>query len=334
MIRKYIKEKLSWLLLLGGLQIIFLFVAYVDSSIPFLSVLYIVGLNIMVCTAFVFLRYHKETRFYQRMCAWDEVYDLSTFKEANSPFERMVQEAVNAQTERYRRESSANFQLLEQEKDDLLSWIHEVKTPLTAMQLMIERLTDETLKPKLMYEWLRVHHLLDQQLHQKRIPFMRNDLYIEMIRLEPVLNKEIQALKSWCIPKRIGFDVDLAVEEVLTDGKWLGFILRQLLTNAVKYSENSDILIHSRETAGHTVLIIEDHGRGIDPKDLPRIYDKGFTSTTGRQEGAATGMGLYLTKQVAEPLLIGIHADSMVGEGTAFTLTFPRKNDFLRITGM
>ncbi|KWX87924.1 histidine kinase, partial [Paenibacillus riograndensis] len=74
MIRKYIKEKLSWLLLLGGLQIIFLFVAYVDSSIPFFSVLYIVVLNIMVCTAFVFLRYHKETRFYQRMCAWDEVY--------------------------------------------------------------------------------------------------------------------------------------------------------------------------------------------------------------------------------------------------------------------
>ncbi|MNL64509.1 Sensor histidine kinase GraS [compost metagenome] len=121
---------------------------------------------------------------------------------------------------------------------------------------------------------------------------------------------------------------------MLTDGKWLGFILRQLLTNAVKYSENSDILIQSREKAGHTVLIIEDHGRGIDPKDLPRIYDKGFTSTTGRQEGAATGMGLYLTKQVAEPLQIGIQSDSMLGEGTAFTLTFPRKNDFLRITGM
>ncbi|AIQ69621.1 sensor histidine kinase [Paenibacillus graminis] len=334
MIRKYIEEKLSWLLLLGGLQIIFLFVAYVDSSIPFLPVLYIVGLNVMVCTAFVFLRYHKETRFYQRMEAWDEVYDPSTFKEADSPFEKMVQEAVNAQTERYKRESSVNFQRLEQEKDDLLSWIHEVKTPLTAMQLMIERLTDETLKLKLMYEWLRIHHLLDQQLHQKRIPFMRNDLYIEMTRLEPVLNREIQALKSWCIPKGIGFDVDLTAEEVLTDGKWLGFILRQLLTNAVKYSENSDILIQSRETAGHTVLVIEDHGRGIDPKDLPRIYDKGFTSTIGRQEGAATGMGLYLTKQVAEPLLISIHADSIPGEGTTFTLTFPRKNDFLRITGM
>ncbi|MNI92845.1 Sensor histidine kinase GraS [compost metagenome] len=82
------------------------------------------------------------------------------------------------------------------------------------------------------------------------------------------------------------------------------------------------------------MLVIEDHGRGIDPKDLPRIYDKGFTSTIGRQEGAATGMGLYLTKQVAEPLQIDIQTDSILGEGTTFTLTFPRKNDFLSIAGM
>ncbi|WP_019910219.1 sensor histidine kinase [Paenibacillus sp. HW567] len=334
MIRKYIKERRSWMLLLVVLQVIILFVAYVDVTIPFLPVLYIVVLNVLVCITFVFVRYSKETRFYKNMAAWDEVYDHSTFSEAASPFERLVQEAVNTQTERYRKESAQNFRLLEQEKDDLLSWIHEVKTPLTAMQLMIERLPDETLQSQLMYEWLRLHHLLDQQLHQKRIPFMRNDLVIGVTRLEPILNKEIRALKSWCIPKGIGFDVSLAVEEVLTDGKWLGFMLRQLLTNAVKYSEASDILIVSREVDGHAVLAIEDQGRGIDPRDLPRIFDKGFTSTLGRQEGAATGMGLYLTRQVAEPLLIGIQAASMPGEGTTFTLTFPRENDFLRITGM
>ena len=73
---------------------------------------------------------------------------------------------------------------LEQEKDELLSWIHEVKTPLTAMHLMIDRLDDETMKTHLTYEWLRIHLLLDQQLHQKRIPFIENDLYIENIDLE------------------------------------------------------------------------------------------------------------------------------------------------------
>lgn len=334
MIRKYITEKRSWLLLLAVLQLIIIFVAYVDAAIPLLPVLYIVLLNVLLCLTFVFLRYAKETRFYRSLEAWDQIYDLHAVIEPGSPLERIVHEAVTAQTDRYKRESSMNYQLLESEKDELLSWIHEVKTPLTAMQLMIERLPDETLQRQLMYEWLRIHHLLDQQLHQKRIPFMRNDLFIENISLEPVLNKEIRALKSWCISKGIGFDVELEVEEVLTDGKWLAFMLRQLLTNAVKYSEASDILIRSGEKDGHTVLTIEDSGQGIDPRDLPRIYDKGFTSSRGRQDGAATGMGLYLTRQVAEPLLISIHVASVPGEGSIFTLTFPRENDFQRITGV
>lgn len=334
MIWKYLKEKRSWLLLLVVLQLLLLLVVYLDASIPLMPMLYIILLNLLVCTAFVFLRYPKETRFYRNMEAWDQTYDLGVLGEAESPFEKVVQEAVITQTECYRQETSVNFQLLESEKDDLLSWIHEVKTPLTAMQLMIERLPDETLQKQLMYEWLRVHHLLDQQLHQKRIPFMRNDLFIEKVKLEPVLNKEIRALKSWCIPKGIGFDVSLTAEEVLTDGKWLGFMLRQLLTNAVKYSEACDILILSSERDGHVVLTVEDFGRGINPKDLPRIFDKGFTSTSGRQEGAATGMGLYLTKQVAEPLGINIQVNSALGQGTVFTLIFPRENEFVKIEGM
>ncbi|MDT1800526.1 hypothetical protein QK887_26075, partial [Salmonella enterica subsp. enterica serovar Oslo] len=78
------------------------------------------------------------------------------------------------------------------EKDELLSWIHEVKTPLTTMQLMIERMEDETLKAQLQYEWLRIYLLLDQQLHQKRIPFIQNDLLIEVSALEPIIFQEIR----------------------------------------------------------------------------------------------------------------------------------------------
>ncbi|MDF2924569.1 MAG: histidine kinase [Paenibacillaceae bacterium] len=334
MIGQYLKERRSWLILLAGLQLFILFVASVDSSIPFLPVLYIVFLNVLVCTAFVLLRYPRETRFYKSLQAWDQSWDSGAFRETDSPFEQVVQEAVISRTERFRSEGAAGLQLLEQEKDELLAWIHEVKTPLTALQLMIERLPGEAMQGKMMYEWLRIHHLLDQQLHQKRIPFMQNDLYVEKVRLEPVVNQEIRALKSWCIPKGIGFDVSLEVEEVLTDAKWLGFILRQLLTNAVKYSDSSDIAVQSRESGGHTVLTIADRGRGIGPKDLPRIFDKGFTSTLGRQEGGATGMGLYLAKQAAGPLFITIGAESVPGEGTVLTLVFPRENEFVRMEGM
>ncbi|CAI6016176.1 Sensor histidine kinase GraS [Paenibacillus sp. JJ-100] len=334
MIGKYIREKGSWLWLLVSMQLIILLVAYMDSSIPFQSALYIVALNVLVCLVFIWARYPKETRFYKKLSTWDHTYDLGELDIAESPYEQIIHEAVSSQTQRYRKESSHHFISLEQEKDEMLSWIHEVKTPLTALQLMIERLPNDKLQSQMTYEWLRIQLLLDQQLHQKRIPFMHNDLFVEETELEPVLNGEIRALKSWCISKGIGFDVSLSATHVLTDGKWLGFIIRQLLSNAVKYSDSSDILIDSREQNGHIVLMIQDHGRGIEAQDLPRIFDKGFTSTRGRMEGSATGMGLYLVHQVVQTLLMTIHVESSPGEGTTVTLTFPRKNDMVHLAGV
>lgn len=264
---------------------------------------------------------------------WDNKYEVSKVN-AESPFEKVIEESLTFQTELYKKEAAQNLINIEQEKDELLSWIHEIKTPMSAIQLMIERLDDGPLKAQLMYEWLRIHLLLDQQLHKKRIPFIKNDLYIEITTLEALIYKEIKELKSWCIQKGIGFDVSLRETEVLSDTKWLGFIIRQLLTNAVKYSEASDIMIKSYLEDGQTKLAIQDVGRGIDLKDLPRIFDKGFTSTTKHRDNKATGMGLYLTRKAAQPLLIQIDVNSRLGEGSTFTLTFPKKNDFVNTTSM
>lgn len=335
MVRKYIKERCSWILMFLFLQLLILFVAFIDNSIPFMPVLYIVFLSSLIIIGFIMARYHKETKFYKSLEVWDQSSGLTAIAEAGSPLEQIVEDTVSLQNEQYHKETTQYSIGMEQEKDELLSWIHEVKTPLTAIRLMIERMNDEALKGQLMYEWLRIHLLLDQQLHQKRIPFIKNDLYIELSPLEPVIYKEIKELQSWCIQKGIGFDVSLQVDEVLTDVKWLGFILRQVLTNAVKYSEASDILIESRVNEDQrAVLEITDYGRGIDPKDLTRIFDKGFTSTTAHHDHAATGMGLYLTKKVADSLLIHIQVRSELGTGTTFTLTFPKKNAVVHITGM
>lgn len=330
----YIRERLSWILFFLFMQLLFLFIAAVDSQIPFLPILYIVFLSMLFFLVFLFVRYNRETKFYKSLQAWDDTYDLVAISEPEHPFESIAMDILSLQTERFKKESSMRLMEIQGEKDELLSWIHEVKTPLTTMQLMIERMEDETLKAQLQYEWLRIHLLLDQQLHQKRIPFIRNDLVIEVSALEPIIFQEIRALKSWCMQKGIGFDVSLEVTEVLSDAKWLGFIIRQLLTNAVKYSSASDIIIESNLTDDHVRLTIQDSGRGIDPKDMPRIFDKGFTSTTSHQDSAATGMGLYLTQKVTDALLIRIQVESKPGIGTTFTLIFPKRNDFVSMTGM
>ncbi|WP_077329642.1 sensor histidine kinase [Virgibacillus siamensis] len=334
MIGTYLKERRSWILLIITLQAVTLLIAAIDPTIPFRSLLYIVFLSLIIFTIFFFIRYHKETSFYQSLNNWDKSYDLTTVEPAESPFEKIVENSITLQTDQYTKDISENRQSVDQEKDELMSWIHDVKTPLTAMQLMIDRMEHSSFKSQLMYEWLRIHLLLDQQLHQKRIPFMQNDLYVETVELEPILHHEIRDLKSWCLQKGIGFDISLDVPTVISDAKWLSFIIRQLLTNALKYSEGSDITIHSFSEDQLTKLEIRDDGRGIDQKDFPRIFEKGFTSTNNHADHASTGMGLYLTKKVADVMRIHIDVQSQPGEGTSFILTFPNKNEFLKLTGM
>ncbi|WP_017753961.1 sensor histidine kinase [Calidifontibacillus oryziterrae] len=336
MLLNYLKERLSWILLVLSIQFLILFVAYLDLSIPLLPMLYIVFLSLLVFTIFLFVRYKKETKYFKSLQDWEHDLDLAKLIAAESPFEKIVENSLTSQTVAQKEIATNHLIALEQEKDDLLAWIHEVKTPLTAMHLMIERIEDPQLKSQLAYEWLRIHLLLDQQLHQKRLRFIENDLHIEKIALEPIIFKEIRELQSWCMQKGIGFEVNLSVHDVLSDSKWLAYIIRQVVTNAVKYSEQSDIHINSYDQDGQTFLEISDFGRGIASKDVSRIFEKGFTTTSlqSSNSGAATGMGLYLAQKAARFLRIHIGVTSELGKGSTFTLTFPKKNEFVNITGM
>jgi two-component system, OmpR family, bacitracin resistance sensor histidine kinase BceS len=330
---RFLTERRSWILFFLLQQLILLFIAYLDPSISLSAIGYIVFLSLVLFFFFLFLRYQRETVFYKQLDERANDFDTSRLT-VRSPFETIIEKSIFEQTQHLKQTASFNRMQIEQEKDEMLSWIHEVKTPLTALHLMIQRMDDDSLKAHLTYEWLRIHLLLDQQLHQSRIPFIENDLYMENTALENLLFSELKTLQSWCIQKRIGFDFDLQVTHVLSDSKWLAFILRQILTNSVKYSDSSDIIIKSYNDKNRTYLEIKDNGRGIDPRDLPRIFDKGFTSTTTHHDQASTGMGLYLARKAADSLHIKVSVESKLHDGTTFTLAFPCKNEFDHIMGM
>ncbi|KMM37964.1 sensor histidine kinase [Guptibacillus hwajinpoensis] len=334
MIWRFLKERRSWIGFVLFTECIFLLITFVDSTIPLSSAMYAVFLTLILFVLFLLLRYVKETKFYKGLEDLENNFDLTSIPDATSPFEEVVEHVTTDQMEQLKEETNRMRQQLEVEKDDLVSWIHEVKTPLTALHLLIDRVQDRELNEQLTYEWLRIHFLLDQQLHQKRMPAIENDLYIEFVDLQEILFNEISPLRTWCKQRRIGFDLDLNVTNMLSDSKWLSFMLRQLLTNAVKYSENNDIRIISGMNGNQPFLTIQDWGRGIEKRDLPRIFEKGFTSTANHSDAVATGMGLYLTKKVANYLMVLIDVESERGNGTAFTLTFPEANDFEQIRGM
>ncbi|MEI4789124.1 sensor histidine kinase [Bacillus sp. FJAT-53060] len=334
MLQAFLKERRSWILFFLSLQPLILFVAYLDTTIPVASLFYIVLLSTLLMIVFLFFRYRKETDYYQSLKEWDEHIDPQMRMGPSSPFEQIVHDATSEQIARYRQMAAEQKSALEEEKDELLSWIHEVKTPLTAMHLMIDRLTEEPLKSNMTYEWLRIHLLLDAQLHQSRIRHIENDLLIEKLDLQNIIAKEIKALQSWCMQKGIGFELALEERDVLSDSKWLSFIMRQVLTNAVKYSHSSDIVIKSRKKDEQVILTITDQGRGIDPRDLSRIFEKGFTSTRHHNDTASTGMGLYLTKKGTDALHMTIDVNSTMDQGTTFTFIFPKKNEFVHIASM
>lgn len=334
MIRKYLRERMSWIVLFFVLQLLSLVVAYLDPTITPRPILYIVFLSTVVMVIFLAVRYQKETAFFKQLDQWEANFDDDDLLKADSPFEKAMKNKMVTLAKKYRHDITDNQTMMEQKQDELTSWIHDVKTPLTAIKLIIDRVDDPKTKQQLTYEWLRIHLLLDQQMHQSRIPTIENDLYIEHAALEPLIYQEIKDVQSWCISKGIGIDVSLEVDFVLTDAKWLSFIIRQLLTNAIKYSEQDDIVITSYKSGEQSVLAIQDHGRGIAAKDLPRIYEHGFTSTFSQRDTASSGMGLYLVRRIARALKIEIDVQSVVGEGTTFTLTFPKQNEFVKMTSM
>lgn len=328
MIWIYIKERASWIIFFLSLQFLLLFYSYIDPSLQVSSMLYFVYLSTALLGIFLVFRYFSETKFYKRLTERSDILDTSELAEPSSPLEEIVYDEFIEQTNIYKNKSNHHQLMLEQEKDDILSWIHEIKTPLTAMHLILDRMDNKQLQTDLQYEWLRIHFLLDQQLHQKRMLVIENDIHLDNVDMKQLIHQEIRTLRSWCLHKGIGFDINIETPSIITDEKWTSFILRQILTNAVKYSENADIEIELHKKEKHAKLTIKDSGIGISQKDLPRIFDKGFTTTSSNSTNTsgATGMGLYLAKKVADSLHIVINVESEENKGTAFTLTFPEKN--------
>ncbi|WP_342535191.1 sensor histidine kinase [Lysinibacillus sp. FSL K6-1151] len=224
---------------------------------------------------------------------------------------------------------------LQEYSDELLAWVHEVKAPLTTINLLLEHIEDVSLRRKLENEWLRLHLLVDQQLHQTRLASIEKDNYLNEVELKPIVYKEIRGMQAWCIEKGIGFEVAELTDTVLTDGKWLAFIVRQILSNAIKYSPvNSEVTIFTEhDPTGATLLHIKDVGIGIPLEDLPRIFQKSYTGTAGRESSQSTGMGLYLASNAARKIGIRIYVQSNVGDGSLFTLRFPLQNEYVKLTG-
>ena len=197
-------------------------------------------------------------------------------------------------------------------------WVHQIKTPIAAMHLL---LADKN-EPDMAMELLRIEEYVEMVMSYLKTMENDDDYRFEKLDLDKVIKEEIKYYRTVFIQKKIRLIYDEVNYELVTDEKWLAFIIGQILSNALKYSKNNGEIKIYLET---DTLYIQDRGIGIVKEDLPMIFDKGYSGKAGHKYKRASGIGLYLVKKYCEILDIDIHISSKVGEGTTVALHFNRR---------
>ncbi len=229
--------------------------------------------------------------------------------------EQKYQEIIKFLSDQNQQLSTRN-DLKEAEMKDYYSlWAHQIKTPISAMRLMLQN--DDMLKSySLQEELYKIEQYIEMVLHYLRLDSMSSDLLLKEYQLKDIVNQAVRRNAVLFINSKLSLKVKDFSYKVITDEKWLLFVIEQLITNAVKYTPTGQIAISLEICKGKAWLVIEDTGIGIKPEDLPRIFERGFTGNNGRFDKRSTGIGLYLCKQILDKLSYRIEVFSEVGKGT------------------
>ncbi len=216
-----------------------------------------------------------------------------------------------------------------QYKEYVEQWVHEIKTPITAMKLLCEN-NHSQVTAELLVQLEKVNRYTEQALYYARSEHTEKDYSVREIRLFDVVHQSIAENKYLLLQNGVGINLRETDDTVYSDEKWLCFILNQLIVNSVKYRTKQPVLkFYTEHQGSQIILCVQDNGIGIDAGDLQRIFEKGFTGKNGREAlQNSTGIGLYLCKRLCDKLGIGICADSE-GSGTSLRLIF-HINDFIQ----
>ena len=195
-------------------------------------------------------------------------------------------------------------------------WVHQIKTPIFALRLLIDSKNAST--HDMLLQVLKIEQYVDMALHYMKLGQISSDLHIQYYSLHDILQDVLKKQATFFIHKKLTLQLDDIDLKVLTDEKWLSFVLEQILSNALKYTKTGGIHIYVEDE----VLYIEDTGIGIKAEDLPRIFEKGFTGYNGRVDKKASGLGLYLCARILKYLGHPISMESSQGKGTTVKIDF------------
>lgn len=301
---------------LSGVLIFWLY-GLPGEAIAYLLCLCCIGTSFWAVLSFVrFWRKHKILRKMEEaiFVTAEDLPETTTLIEED--YQHLIQRLVR---ENRQRQAVADSML-----EDLTSyytlWVHQIKTPIAAMDLLLQAGPDRATEMEI--ELQKIAQYVDMVLQYLRLDSTAKDLVLQRCQLDAVVRQTVRKYAKLFILKKIQLVFQETKWEVLSDEKWLCFLLEQLLSNALKYTpEGGKISIFLE---GETNLVIADTGIGIAPEDLPRVFEKGFTGNNGRMDKKATGIGLYLCRRVTNLLGHTISIASEPGVGTQVRLGLGR----------
>lgn len=246
---------------------------------------------------------------------------VSAQAQTQTPLEKLLQERV----EELEYEQK-NQLLVEQEKyNDLLDyytlWVHQVKTPIAASSLLIGDLKDKEAKSQLEQELFKIESYVHLVLQYLRLESFHDDLVLKQENLADLVREVVKKYALFFIQQGLSLNLHDLDHTIVTDKKWFLVILEQVLSNSLKYTKEGSIEIYFHEGS----LYIKDTGLGIQNADLLRVFERGFSGYNGRLTQQSSGLGLYLSKKIADQLGHKIAIDSQVGQGTTVSIAFPEK---------
>ena len=201
-------------------------------------------------------------------------------------------------------------------------WVHQIKTPIASMRLTLQS-SDSPQSRRLSSDLGRIEHYVEMALAYLRLDSESSDYVIREFELDPLIRRSVKKFAGDFISKRLSLELTPTETRVISDEKWLAFVIEQILLNSLKYTREGSVRIYMSEPK---TLCVRDTGIGIAPEDLPRVFEKGYTGRNGRDDLRASGLGLYLCRRVCNNLGHGISAVSAPDRGTEIRIDLSSYN--------
>ena len=286
-------------------------------------IIYMLSLYLFIILLYFLLDYRKYKQHHQYLIYLKDNPELfDNLPQESYLEEKTYQEMLQILQKKLFQLKQENQQKYNNTIDYYTKWVHQIKTPIAGLKLIIQ---NDYPDKKMLVELLKIEQYVNMALQYVRLDSIHHDLSFQKVSLDHLVSQEIKKQSLFFFQKNLKVDYQIEDLQILTDEKWSGFVIEQVLSNALKYTKEGSITFYNEGEK----LYIQDSGIGIKESDLPRVFEKGFTGFQGRNDKKASGLGLYLCKNIFNQLDHSISIESKVGQGTTVCLDFSKKEIFI-----